>query len=158
VVNQTADPALLLAALARTPVRIEAAATRLRAEQLPARPAEGAWSANEVLWHLRACADVYGEQVARIVEEDQPRWRHVSPRARMKRTRYDELPFADSFAAFQQQRIELVERLEQLPPQAWQRFAFVRTEKGEAPVSLLQRLSGMAQHEAVHCDQFEALV
>ena len=139
-------------------MRIEAAATRLRAEQLPARPAEGAWSANEVLWHVRACADVYGEQVARIVEEDQPRWRHVSPRARMKRTRYDELPFADSFAAFRHQRIELVERLERLPGEAWKRFAFVRTEKGEAPVSLLQRLSVMAQHEAVHCDQFEALV
>ena len=144
--------------LARTPVRIEAAAARLRAEQLPARPAEGAWSANEVLWHVRACADVYGEQVARIVEEDQPRWRHVSPRARMKRTRYDELPFADSFAAFRHQRIELVERLERLPGEAWKRFAFVRTEKGEAPVSLLQRLSVMAQHEAIHCDQFEALV
>lgn len=143
--------------LARTPARIESAVARLPTGPLSARSAEGEWSANEVLWHVRACADVYGEQVARIIEEDQPRWRHVSPRARMKRIRYDELPFADSFAAFQQQRIELVERLERLPTEAWQRFAFVRTEKGESMLTLQQRVSGMAVHEAIHCDQFEAL-
>ena len=130
---------------------------RLPTGPLSARSAEGEWSANEVLWHVRACADVYGEQVARIIEEDQPRWRHVSPRARMKRTRYDELPFSESFAACRQQRIELVERLERLPTEAWQRFAFVRTEKGESMLTLQQRVSGMAVHEAIHCDQFEAL-
>ena len=44
------------------------------------------------------------QHIDRIVHEDGPRWRHISPRARMKKARYDLLPFEASFADFARQR------------------------------------------------------
>ena len=43
--------------------------------QLRAAPETDAWSVNDVLAHLRACHDVLGGSILRIVAEDRPRWR-----------------------------------------------------------------------------------
>ncbi len=104
----TAEPAAIVRGLAETAARVEVVWRRLLAERLRVSPVAGGWSPNEILWHIRATTDVYGEQIGRILDEDQPRWRHVSPRAGMKKARYDQLPFAESFAAFAQQRADLV--------------------------------------------------
>jgi hypothetical protein len=74
---------------------------------------------------------VYGEHINRIVTEDTPRWRHVSPRARMKKARYDQLPFDESFAAFALQRIELLGLLRSIARTTWQRVALVRVADRE---------------------------
>lgn len=153
--DATADAATLVRSLAETPVRVEGAARRLPEAQLAVAPPAGGWSPNEILWHIRASADVYGEHIARILGEDTPRWRHVSPRARMKQSRYDELPFADSFAVFARQRSELVALLGSIAPEAWQRFALVRVERRETRLTLYERVRGMTQHERVHCDQVD---
>jgi hypothetical protein len=106
--GRDAEPGTLLLCLADTTARINASARHLSAAQLTVSPAPGGWSPNEILWHVRAVADVYGEHIPRILNEDAPRWRHVSPRARMKKSRYDQLPFAESFTAFEQQRTDLL--------------------------------------------------
>jgi len=116
--DRTAEPATLVRSLAETTVRVETVARHLSAAQLTVSPAPGGWSPNEILWHLRAQADVYGEHIRRMVNEDTPRWRHVSPRARMKKARYDQMPFADSFAAFAQQRTDLLSLLGSIGPEA----------------------------------------
>lgn len=118
-------------------------------------PASGGWSPNEILWHIRAVADVYGEHVKRILDEEVPRWRHVSPRARMKKARYDQLPFAESYAAFARQRSDLLALLGSIPPEAWHRFAIVRVEEREWRMTLQERVWGMAHHEEIHCAQLE---
>jgi hypothetical protein len=156
--HRTAEPQALVRALTETTRRIDAAARRLPVAQLAVSAAPDGWSPNEILWHLRATADVYGEQITRIVHEDAPRWRHVSPRARMKTARYDQVPCAESFAAFTQQRAELVSLLGSLPPEAWQRVALVKVDhKGgrESPLTLLERVRGMLNHEEIHCAQME---
>ncbi len=157
MIDRNAEPAAIVPALADITPRIEAAARHLSADQLRASPAPGAWSPNEILWHIRATADVYGEHVTRILNEDQPRWRHVSPRARMKKSRYDQLPFADSFAAFAQQRADLVALLASIEPGAWQRLAlvFVPYYQREWRLTLQVRVWGMAHHEQGHCAQME---
>jgi hypothetical protein len=48
----------ILALLTETPPRIAALTASLAAAQLHAAPGQGEWSANEVLAHLRACADM----------------------------------------------------------------------------------------------------
>ena len=76
----------------------------------------------------------------------------------MKTARYDQVPFAESFAAFTQQRAELVSLLGSLPPEAWQRVALVKVDhKGgrESPLTLLERVRGMLNHEEIHCAQME---
>ena len=138
--ERTAEPAVLVRALAETARRVEAAGRGLAAAQLKASPASGGWSPNEILWHIRATADVYGEHIDRILNEDEPRWRHVSPRARMKKSRYDEMPFEESFAAFKRQRAELVALL-----------------GSESPLTLRERVWGMANHEEIHCAQMEGV-
>ena len=116
----------------------------------------GTWSPNEILWHLRAQSDVYGEHIARILNEDAPRWRHVSPRARMKKARYDHLSSAESFAPFTRQRGGVIALLRSLAPPEWERFAIVRTPERESRLTLSQRVWVMANHEEAHCLQVGA--
>lgn len=155
--DATVKPATILRALANTTERVEAVGKRLSAAKLKASPEPGAWSPNEILWHIRATADVHGEHLARILDEDEPRWRHVSPRARMKKVHYDQLPFAESFAAFAQQRADLIALLKKLPPKAWERLALVYVPyyKSEWRLTLHMLVRGMADHEQGHCTQME---
>lgn len=155
--DRNVGPAELVEALASTEACLEAVGARLSATRLASAPDAGAWSANEILWHIRATADVYGEHIDRILNEDRPTWRHVSPRARMKKSRYDEQPFAESFAAFATQRAALVSRLGALPPEAWMRTAIVKTGAKQSPLALRERVWGMVTHEQVHCQQIQAL-
>ncbi len=39
------------------------------------------WSVNDQLAHLRACHDVLGGNMLRIVREDHPAWKGMNPRA-----------------------------------------------------------------------------
>jgi hypothetical protein len=155
--DRNAEPASLVRSLADTTARVGAVARRLSAAQLTVSPGPKGWSPNEILWHIRAVADVYGEHINRIVNEDQPRWSHVSPRARMKKARYDQMPFAESFAAFAQQRTDLLALLGSGAPEAWQRVALVRVRwrEDEWRLTLHERVWGMADHEEGHCDQME---
>ena len=153
MVNRNASPVDLVRTLGETTSRVDAIARGLPAEQLLV--SVGGWSPNEILWHIRATADVYGEHIKRILDEDEPRWRHVSPRARMKKSRYDQLTFHESFAAFAHQRAELVDQLSALAPEAWERIALVRVDKRDQRLSLHERVWGMANHEEVHCRQLE---
>jgi len=156
VMDRDAEPATLVGCLAKTTARVQVVARRLSAAQLTTSP-PGGWSPNEILWHIRATADVYAEHIDRILNEDPARWRHISPRARMKKSRYDQQPFAESFASFAQQRTDLLALLRAIPAEAWQRFALVRVEKRERRLTLQERVWGMANHEELHCAQMEGL-
>lgn len=155
--DRNADPATLVRGLAETAARVAAVGRQLPEDRLVAAAEPGGWSPNQILWHIRATADVHGEHLARILDEDEPRWRHVSPRARMKKTRYYELPFAESLAGFAQQRKELVARLKGVPPEAWERVAlvFVPYYKSEWRLTLHTLVWGMVDHEEGHCRQTE---
>jgi hypothetical protein len=157
--DRSAGSDALVRGLAETSAQFEAVGRRLSAEQLTAAPKPGAWSPNEILWHIRATADVSGEHIRRILDEDQPRWRHVSPRARMKKSRYDQLPFAESFAALAEQRDELVALLASVPPEAWQRAAlvFVPYYGRDLRVTLHERVWALVDHEEGHCAQMKTV-
>lgn len=155
--DRNAAPEIFVGELAKNVERMAAMARRLTPEQLVAPPAQGGWSPNEVLWHIRATADVHDGHIRRILDEDEPRWRHVSPRARMKKVRYHELPFADSLEALEEQRRALVAELQELPPEAWQRLAIVKVEQKEWRLTLHRHVWGYAEHEAGHCVQLEGL-
>ena len=83
------------------------------------------WSVNDQLAHLRACHDVLGGNMLRIVREDHPAWKGMSPRTWQKQTDYFEWTFPPAFKAFRAQRAELLEVLQPLPPEAWERTATV---------------------------------
>ena len=148
----------LLSLLGETPRRIGDATRGLPLEQLHAAPAPGEWSANDVLSHLRSCADVWGSYMARILSEDHPTIRASSPRAEINRKDYPELEFKKSFRAFAKQRTELLAVLEALPPKAWTRAATVTGAGRPLTPTLHSYAQRMAIHERAHVKQIERTV
>ena len=104
--------------LAQTPTCIAVLTEGLPPAQLRTAPSADEWSANDVLAHLRSCADMWGGYMRRILAEDRPTIRVVNPRAWIKQTDYLELEFAPSLRAFTTQRAALLAILEPLPQRA----------------------------------------
>jgi len=151
-------PEQILSLLQEGPVRIAAATGRVAPERLCARPGPEEWSANEVLAHLRACADVWGGCMHRIIEEDHPTIWAINPRTWMEKTDYPELEFQPSLQAFMLQRAELLAFLEGLAEASWQRTA---TVKGAGrPLEQTMQIFGdkLARHERTHVKQIERIV
>lgn len=143
----------VLALLAETPPRIAAPTADLTSAQARAAPAPGEWSANEVLAHLRACADVWGRCIATILAEDRPTWRAVNPTTWIGQTDYPTLDFRTSLRAFAAQRDELLAVLGPLPPAAWSRAALVTGEGKPRERTVLSYAQRLARHERAHVKQ-----
>lgn len=146
--------AQVLALLREHPPRIAALTADLTPAQLRRAPGPDEWSANDVLAHLRSCADVWGNCIHRILDEDTPAIRAVSPRGWITRTSYPELDFGPSFREFEAQRGDLVSRLSALPPRDWLRTARV-TRSGKVVTETVLSFAGrLAEHERHHLEQF----
>ena len=147
----------IMAILPETPRRITAAADALTPAQLAAAPEADAWSIGEVLAHLRASQDVLGGSILRIVAEENPTWRRLSPRTYMRKTDYPDWEFSLALEAFTTQRAELLDVVASLEPAAWYRIALVTEKPGETR-ERSARFYGdwLAAHEAVHCQQIES--
>lgn len=109
----------LLTLLTETLARLAELTTGLAPGQLRRAPQKEAWSANEVLAHLRACADVWGGCMLAILAEERPTIRAVNPRSWIEKTDYLELEFKGSLRAFATQSADLLAVLGPLPPQDW---------------------------------------
>jgi hypothetical protein len=148
----------VLALLAATPPRLAALAARVEPAQLQAAPAPAEWSANDVLAHLRACADVWGDCIAVMLAEDRPTLRAVNPRTWIKQTDYRDLAFAPSLRAFATQRAELLAVLEPLPPADWSRAATVTGAGNVLERTVFSYAQRLARHERPHLKQVERIV
>jgi len=71
----------ILTLLPETPARIAALTAGLAPARLHTTPNHDGWSANDVLAHLRACADVWGNCILAMIAEDTPTPRAVNPRS-----------------------------------------------------------------------------
>jgi len=143
----------VLQRLTETPDRIATTAEAMTAEQLQRRPDAKTWSANDILAHLRACADVWGETIESMLQEDEPTLRHISPRTYMKKSDYPALPFQESFQAFVKQRDDLLRTLTGLEFTDWSRGALIKDRRH----TVFTQARRMALHEATHNEQIEAL-
>ena len=152
------DHGAVIKLLKTTPRRIASAFRGLSNRELNWRPAVGSWSVNEVLAHLRACADVWGESIMKILKQDNPTFRYISPRTWIRQTNYLALDFKASFLAFREQREDLLKILQALPQEDWLRRANVKAAtklRDETVLSYAQRL---ADHEAGHCEQIDRVL
>ena len=141
----------IMAILPETVPRLAALSARLTPAALTATPAPGEWSVNDILAHLRACHDVLGGNVLRILREDHPAWRGMSPRTWQRRTDYHEWPFDRAFEAFSRQRAELLSVLAPLPPEDWERTATVAVPPAKVyEYSARYYADWMAGHERAH--------
>lgn len=148
----------VLTMLAEAPPRIAAFTIGLTAAQLHTRPNPNEWSANEVLAHLRSCADVWGNCIEVILAQDTPTIRAVNPRTWIERTDYLEQDFPSALRAFTKQRKKLLAVLEPLAPEDWLRKATV-TGAGKPLVrTVLSYAEWMATHERPHVKQIGRIV
>ncbi len=148
----------VLTLLEGTPRRIAAATSGLTEGQLQRSPARGEWSANEVLAHLRACADVRGEPIRTILAEDHPTFRAVNPLTWIEKTDYLDLEFQPSFRAFRKQRAHLLALLKPLPRDRWSRAATVTGAGAAIERTVLIYAQWVARHEPPHVKQVERIV
>jgi hypothetical protein len=147
----------VLTLLAEAPPRIAALTADLSPAQLRTAPKQGEWSANDVLAHLRSCADMWGNCIAAILAEDRPTIRAVNPTTWIKHTDYPELEFLPSLHSYTTQRTALLAVLEPLPPQGWARAATVTGAGRVLERTVLSYAQWLARHERPHIKQIERI-
>jgi DinB superfamily len=148
----------VLSQLASPAPRIAEHTAGLTPAQLRTSSSGDEWSANDVLAHLRACADVWGNCIMVTINEDAPRLRAVNPRTWIKKTDYLELEFRPSLRAFATQRADLLAILEPLPRDGWSRAATVTGAGKELERTVLFYAQWLARHERPHVKQIERIV
>lgn len=156
--NQLLSIEKILPLLQEAPPRIAALTTGLKPAQLKTPPTPDEWSANDILAYLRACSDVWGGCIARILSEDKPAFRHVSPRSWMRKMNYLELEFQSSLHAFTAQRNDLLQVLGALKPKHWSRTAQVSRSGKVVEQSVQFYAESPANHEGVHLIQLGQIV
>jgi hypothetical protein len=139
-----------------TPRHFERVAAGRSDAQLRRSPADGGWSVNELLAHLRGAADVQGGWIERMLADDTPTIRYASPRTGMRKGRYAEHEPRASLTAFAQQRASLVKTLSALAPADWSRGAtFTGTTPGWTQ-TVFDVARGLVAHEGSHVEQIAA--
>lgn len=147
----------ILTKLEHGPAWIAERTVRFDEEALQTPPEPGAWSINAILAHLRACGDVWGGCIARLLAEDRPTIRAVDPRTWLEQTDYRTLPFRDSLAAFTAQRSDLLATLSTLAPGDWERAATI-TGAGKPLQRTVRFYAGwLVRHEGTHLKQIDRL-
>lgn len=142
-----------LTLLSETPAVLAKLTAGLSPAQLRTGPDRGEWSANDVLAHLRACADVRGRPIATIIAEDHPTLRAINPRAYVRTTDYLDLDFRPSLRSFAGQRTKLVKMLKQLPREDWSRGASVLKGGKVLELTVLFYACWIARHERRHLEE-----
>ena len=152
------SPDQAVAILESGPERIRVATVGVAPDLLRAAPEPGEWSVVEVLAHLRACADVWGGAIGRMLGEAHPTIRAVNPRTWIDETDYPDLELAPSLDAFAAQRAELLGLLRALAPEQWARSATVTGAGRPLEKTVLDYADRLARHERSHLGQIERTV
>ncbi len=147
----------ILTLLAEAPTRISDTTAGLSSEQLHVAPAPGEWSINEILAHLRSCADMWGDAMATILAQDNPTIRAVNPRTWIEKTDYREQAFLVSLDKFARQRAGLLSLLQPLTPGDWLRSATITGAGRPFVRTVLSYADWLATHERSHVKQIQRL-
>jgi hypothetical protein len=156
VSKSSLKPEQILTLLEETPARIADLTGGLTADQLHASPDPNndAWSANDVLAHVRSCADIWGGSIMTMLAQDNPTIRAINPRTWIKRTDYPQQDFRQSLDAYTSQRADLLAALKALPPDSWSRGATVTGAGAVLHRTVLSYAQWLARHERPHVKQF----
>jgi hypothetical protein len=149
--SQTTD---LIARLSATPARIAQAIAGWPVAQSYVAPADGAWSAAEILAHLRASDDILAFRAFMILARDKPPMPSFDERRWAEVARYVEADVHISLEAFRLRRAELLALLQRMAPSDWERTG-VHEEHG--PITLFDIIESLVEHEEEHCEQLEVL-
>jgi hypothetical protein len=148
----------VLTQLTEQPKTIAALTADLPRARLHGSLSRGEWSVNDVLAHLRSCADMWGKYIATIIAEDRPTIRAMNPTTWIRSTDYPELEFAPSWRDFTKQRAELLALLRPLPKAGWSRSATVTGSGTPRERTVLDYARWLANHERSHVKHITRIV
>lgn len=149
----------ILTILKETPPRLAKLTAELLPNQLHTAPSAGEWSVKEVLVHLRACSDVWGDYyIMTILAQDKPTIKALNPRTWIKNTDYQEQEFKSLLRAITNQRRNLLRVLEPLHPKDWTRMNILIGAGKPLEQTLLSHADRLARHERTHLKQIERTI
>jgi DinB family protein len=140
--------------LEETPRRIQRTTRPFEDARLQRKNEKQPWSVNDILAHLRSCADVWGDSITAMLADENPKVPYRHPRQWIKKTDYLQLPFQESFQAFVAQRRILLKALKSLSLEDWSRAAIIKGREH----TVFTQVRRMGMHENVHCEQIESLL
>lgn len=143
----------ILAVLTETPRRLAELAEGRTASDLRSASGPDTWSPNDLLAHLRACADQWDGAIRTILDKDNPTIRAVNPTTWIHQTEYPNLDFRVSLAAFSARRAELLALPDPLAEDDWYRAATVTGAGAPRTRTLHAYASKLADHEREHVCQ-----
>ena len=149
----TREIAAHLAMLWETPRIIVTVAEQASEAQARHRPSPGAWSLFEQLAHLRACAEIWGDDIERMLAQDEPKYAKPHPRRVMQSDRLVEPAFVASARVFADLGARLLALLKPLAQEQWERGAIIDRRH----YTVYTQTRRMAMHEAAHAGQIRAI-
>jgi hypothetical protein len=149
------DSARVVDALATLPERLTDLLGRLDEAALRARSSLDAWSALEVVAHLRASEAIVAPRLYQILVRDEPALAAFDERRWAEVAGYADLPPSLLLQGFATRRAELVAMLRRLAPTDWERAGM---HEVAGRVTLLDIARSMAEHEAEHIAQLQAML
>ena len=147
----------VLELLANNPLHIAEFTAHMTPAQLQTAPNPGEWSVNDVLAHLRSCADMWGNAMETILAHDKPTIKAINPRTWIEETSYPQQKFQTSFRAFTKQRTDLLLVLEKLPRKSWSRSAIVTGAGNPLERTVFFYAHWLATHERTHVKQIRRI-
>ena len=127
-------------------------ALRIADSQSRIRPERDEWSLHEILAHLHACAEVWGDDIDRMLATDGTRYTKPHPRTIMKLAQHTDPSFAEASASFGSLRSHLISILQLLNAISWDRCAKINGRNH----TIFTQVRRMALHEEAHRAQIEA--
>jgi hypothetical protein len=112
--------------LTQAPRHVSIATKGVPNVRLTLRTEEEPWSVSDILAHLRASADVREKYINAMLTQNNPAIRYISPRTYIEKTDYLELPFPESFQAYEKQRGLLLNMLKDFSLKDWSRSTVIK--------------------------------
>jgi hypothetical protein len=134
---------------ARGPELLKAALAKVPAEALQWRPAEGKWSAHEVVCHCADSETIASTRIRYLVGEDRPT---IHENAWAKTFDYHTLPLESALREVEQVRAWTTDWIRRLPNSAWSREG-THTESGRYTAERWLEIYGV--HLETHARQID---
>ena len=143
-----------LGIIAETPRQIMRCTKGVDEARLQFRADSKSWSVNDILAHLRSCADLWTHSIYAMLAENEPTFSDINERKWTKVTRYAELPFHESFQVYYLQREHLLRVLNGSPFESWERSAIIFERKH----TVFTQVRRLAKHETGHVEQIDIIL
>jgi uncharacterized damage-inducible protein DinB len=144
-----------LVRMARTADDLAAAVAGHPQAALTARPSADAWSATEVVCHLRDIEEFYLGRIKLILANQEPTLVLLDPDRWAKDRQYGRNDPAEALATFRESRAETLAFLAGLAADQWERRA---THPIRGPITVRNIVHSMAKHDEVHLAQLERAI